>query len=679
MPAKRPIQWLRAWTVTVFGLPVLLTLALGGTWASEAAPPRQQTAQAAQLTSTPAGGQDTLDTLQRAQIPPRDRIDLARRLLRIKTVPTPPSVPPVYKVGDTRQFRASNTDTDQDFTFTAKLWYATPRVYMWFQSDYQPDPDAVRRGAESFETRILPVIYEYFGREVRPGIDGDDHLYIVHVQGLGRSVGGYFDSDSEYSKSIVPSSNEAQLFFINLDTMGRQIGMPLYEGVLTHEMQHMVHANVDRNETAWLNEGLSELAAALAGYRSSLGFAPSFLRRPQTQLNAWSNIEESSPHYGAAYLFVSYFLQRFGEDALKALVAEPADGLESVAKVLRQIGARDPLTGKQVSVEDLFADWTVANLLNNPKAGDGRFAYSGSPTLPAPFIAGEATLDAPQRLALAQWGTTYLSISAPGRYLLSFQGESPVRVVPAEPHSGKKFWWSNRGDQIDTRLTRHFDLRGVRKATLNFWLWFATETDWDYGYVEVSTDGGQTWTALRTQDSGPAGGHRNLYGPAYTGLSAGLSASVAQSTPSPDRQPHREAEWRAQSLDLSAYTGKEILVRFEYITDDTVNEAGLLIDDISLPEIGYTSDAETGDDGWMAEGWVRIENVLPQRYLIQAVENDTAPRVFRLLGPADGTSGEWMLEVGGEISSVVLVLSGLTEGTTEEAAAQITVKMASAN
>jgi hypothetical protein len=55
------------------------------------------------------------------------------------------------------------------------------------------------------------------------------------------------------------------------------------------------------------------------------------------------------------------------------------------------------------------------------------------------------------------------------------------------------------------------------------------------------------------------------------------------------------------------------------------------------------------------------------------------PRVFRLLGPTDGTSGEWTLEVGGEVSSIVLAFSGLTEGTTENAAAQVTVRTAGAN
>ena len=45
-------------------------------------------------------------------------------------------------------------------------------------------------------------------------------------------------------------------------------------------------------------------------------------------------------------------------------------------------------------------------------------------------------------------------------------------------------------------------------------------------------------------------------------------------------------------MDLTPYAGKEILVRFEMITDDAVNMPGLLIDKIAIPEIGYTDNVE---------------------------------------------------------------------------------------
>jgi len=42
-------------------------------------------------------------------------------------------------------------------------------------------------------------------------------------------------------------------------------------------------------------------------------------------------------------------------------------------------------------------------------------------------------------------------------------------------------------------------------------------------------------------------------------------------------------------------------------------------------------------------------------------------RVFRLLGPEDGVKGNWTVSVGGDVSRLVIAVSGLTEFTTETA------------
>jgi immune inhibitor A len=107
------------------------------------------------------------------------------------------------------------------------------------------------------------------------------------------------------------------------------------------------------------------------------------------------------------------------------------------------------------------------------------------------------------------------------------------------------------------------------------------------------------------------------------------------------------------------------MLRFEYITDDSTTEQGMLLDDISIPEINYSTDAETDDGGWIPEGWVRIDNSLPERYVVQMVQYGQATQISRLLGPADGTSGQWSIKVGGDVTEVVISVSGLTEFTTE--------------
>jgi len=219
--------------------------------------------------------------------------------------------------------------------------------------------------------------------------------------------------------------------------------------------------------------------------------------------------------------------------------------------------------------------------------------------------------------------------------------------VPVDAHSGHYMVWSNRADESDTHLTRAFDLRDVSSATLRFWTWYHIEEGWDYAYVLVSTDGGARWIPLESARMTFDDPHSNAYGPGYTGHSGG---------------------WVEESIDLTPYAGQEILLRFEYITDDAVTQPGLIVDDIQIPEIGYAEDFESGDGGWQSEGWLRMDNRLPQHFLVQLVQPDAADGpVTRLLGPGDSPQGEWTITVGGEGGDAVLVVSGLAPVTTEPA------------
>lgn len=621
----------------------------------------------AQPTATPVpsgGAHDgvTLRLVEDTIIPPRDRIDLARRLLGVTDIPAPPTTPPrELKIGTVLTFWADNLDEDESFQVEAQLVYKTAHVYMFVEVGQKVDRTAIRRSADVFETVVRPRVHEVFGTEWLPGIDGDPHLYVLHAANLGGWVAAYYGSASQYPSAAVPRSNQHEMFYVNLDTMNWAIGTPYYEGVLAHEFQHMVHWNVDPNEDTWINEGLSELAAMLAGYGAS-GFAPSFLETPDIQLNTWPEEDGRGAHYGASFLFMAYLYQRYGETAIVTLVRNPANGLQSVAQTLDAIGATDPATGAPVSLVDLFADWVVANRLQDPTVADGRYAY----THPAMQSLAQAAITrdiaptgTPLALTAPQWGAHTLRLrggAEPQRVRLAFQGSETVSIVPVDAHSGQYMWWSNRGDESDTRLTRAFDLSGVSRATLTYWAWYHIEDLWDYAYVMVSTDGGATWTPLATPRTTAEDPHDNAYGPGYTGHSGG---------------------WVQETVDLTPYAGQNVLVRFEYITDDTVTQPGLIVDDISIPEIGYADDFERGDGGWQSEGWLRMDNRLPQHFLVQLVQpgNAAAP-VTRLLGQADAPQGEWEITVGGAPGDAVIIVSGLAPVTTQPAGYNLTVSVA---
>ena len=176
------------------------------------------------------------------------------------------------------------------------------------------------------------------------------------------------------------------------------------------------------------------------------------------------------------------------------------------------------------------------------------------------------------------------------------------RVIPTDPHSGATFWWSDRADSYDATLTRPVDLRTEASASLTFWTWYEIEKEYDYGYVEASTDGGATWQTLKgtgTTSADPLG--HNL-GNGYTNVSGN----------------GKEPAWVQERVDLTPYAGKEILVRFEYVTDEGRALGGFALDDIEL-STGFGDDAEAGDAGWVANGFVRSTNVVAERWVVQVI------------------------------------------------------------
>jgi hypothetical protein len=129
-------------------------------------------------------------------------------------------------------------------------------------------------------------------------------------------------------------------------------------------------------------------------------------------------------------------------------------------------------------------------------------------------------------------------------------------VVSDDPdRPGDPVLFSGDGNSIDASAVTEVAVPAAA-PTLTFLAKYGAELGFDYGYVEVSTDGGATYTAVpgdRTVD-GPRG-------PALNGTTDGF-------------EPH--------SYDLSAYAGQTVLLGFRYVSDGGVNEGGLRLDDIAV-------------------------------------------------------------------------------------------------
>jgi immune inhibitor A len=592
---------------------------------------------------------ETLETLGNTDIPVNDLRELSMRLNGIDDIPLtlePPAVPP--KVGDQKAFWVTNTDTNQKFQVTATLRYETPHLYFWIENGVRYDPRDLEELCETFENHIYPTTREFFGSEWKPGVDGDDHLYILFARGLGGSVAGYFSSSDSYHPLAHPYSNGHEMFLISAE--GMSLSDPFLYGVLAHEFQHMIHWYRDRNETTWLNEGFSELAAFLNGYDQG-GFDRLYTRNPDIQLNDWPNDSSSTtPHYGASFLFVVYFLGRFGEEATQAVVNEEANGLESIDLVLEQLNSVDPLTGVIIGADDVFSDWVVTSYLQDDAVSDGRYTYSLYPSAPRP-PATENIRRCPtgvQTRDVRQYGVDYISIRCQGEYTLSFEGSISTRVLPIEPYSGEYYFWSNKGDESSMTLTRQFDFSNHSgPLTLSYWTWYDLEKDYDYLYLLATTDG-DFWQIVQTPSGNSENPSGNSYGWAYNGFSGG------------------GPRWIQENVDISAFAGQNVQFRFEYVTDAAVHGEGFVLDDVAVPEVGYFTDFEDSDGGWEAQGFARIKNVLPQNYRLALISVGRTTTVETIaLGP--DAALKIPLRIGQDVEEVILVVSGTTRFTREPA------------
>ncbi len=560
------------------------------------------------------------------------------------------AAPPSYKVGDTAKFWVSNSDTMKHTRVTAELKAVTEHVAMWVQQGVRINQADLEASAKRFEEKTYPTNREFFGSEWTPGVDNDVRLHILHARGLGENVAGYYSSADEYSRLVNEYSNEREMFYISADSGSARPNSEFYDGTLAHEFQHMIHWANDRNETSWVNEGMSELASYLNGFDPG-GMEYAYAEQPDTQLTTWADpsTESTIEHYGASYLFMSYFLQRFGEQMTKAVVASPRNGIPSFDEALTAAGQPERF-------DDVFADWVIANYLDLSEVDPaGRFGYVAIDTPGMVVAKTHRSYPVSGEEQVSQYGADYIQLRGNGAVTIQFTGQSQVAVVEASPE-GSHSWWSNRGDQSSATLTRAFDLRAVKSANLTFSVWYDIEEGWDYAYVAVSTDGGKRWQILQGRASSTENPVGNAFGPGWTGTSGG-----------------RTPGWIDEQVDLTPFAGQEILLRFQMVTDDAVNRPGLLLDNIAIPEIGYTDDGEAGAGGWEAAGWALIDNSLDQRWLVQLVKvSGDQVSVERLAVGPDGRGALAVADLGAA-DEVFLVISGLTPVTNEPAPYSYTI------
>lgn len=570
----------------------------------------------------PVNGQSTGDTdnpadpgayltefLARSITPPRrDDYSLYSRLKQdLGPNPARSTTKKPYQLGDKDTFWVLDQERVQYYQVSATLVAMTPHLYMFLDDKYKLNTTALKTAAEAFESKVYPTTRHYFGEEASPGVDNDPHLVILNTP--LKQAAGYFSAEDTLLQTVNPFSNEREMFY----AFGQPEALNGYLSLLAHEFQHMIEFNSIPNQDNWLNEGSSILSQKLNGF-SSDNYEAVFMSQPATQLDAWTCTSCGSgtiPYYGGGYTWLAYLNDHLGFETIRDIAGngQGLTGFNSVDYALSASGH------PELSSDSIFKQWVVANYMNR-RTADPLYSYKTlasqlNRVTPAkvPFSVSQNTLN--------QYAAQYFDVTASDAgFTLDFKGQPVTRLAPAAPHSGKMLWWGNRGDYSDSTLTREVDLSNATQATFKFWTWFDIEPNYDYLYIEASTDG-QKWEPLPGKYTTPVKPTSRAYGPAFTG----------QSEPdAPDLSDQQDivASWVQESVDLSKYAGKKIKLRLEYVTDEGYNRNGVLFDDFEIPEIGLRDDVEGGLNGWQASGFLRVNNLVPQRYAVQVISRDGA-------------------------------------------------------
>lgn len=528
----------------------------------------------------------TMQALEEAQVPAADRYDLAVRLQGVRDIPPALTMPVAWMPGDVQPFFVNATESAAAQQIPAELLAIGEHVLVWGEQALALSAEEAWSFAARFDTEVYQAVTDFWGIVPQPGVDADPRVVVLFTDQVQRGIAGYFSAQNTYPQAVIPASNEHEMITLHHAAVGLNTEDAL--SVAAHELQHLLRHQQDRNEFIWVDEGFSGLTQYTLGFGNLRNWSRPFVLNPQTQLNAWGTGVNRSAEYGAGFLFSLYFYERYGLEGLHRLSEEDADGLAGVDATLAALdGSR---------AEDFFADWVLANLLRD----DDRYGYQTLLALPQGNPWEIDVLPYQFQAEQRPYSTYYYQLlPSAEQFTISLDLPDAFPLLSSAAASGDWMWYSLRGDDSNPSLTRAFDLRDVENAALDYRIWYDLEEEWDYGYLSISADGGTTWDVQQTALMSDDDPNRRAYAAGYTGESL---------------------FWREESLSLDAYAGQEILVRFEVVTDDAVNQAGLALDDLRIEAIGYASDLETDGGGWQAEGWIRTDNRLAPRAWVQAVQ-----------------------------------------------------------
>ena len=401
------------------------------------------------------------------------------------------------------ELRAIGTDIE--------IWVALDLSF----PDSRPVPvitaDQVAYMVDEFDNNIYPITTQYFGTP--DFLDGSSAQQgDAYFEETGRSVmlvsnirdDMYYDASYPYYIVGFFWTVFEQAFdrnIISIDCMdwenriGDDVLRPnLYEGVVAHEYQHLIHSDYNPTDATFMNEGCSMYAEPLCGYGVSWGDIGAIMATPDNSLTVWEDQTAINilADYGAALMWTVYLSDNYGGAALISyFVQAGVSGVTGVEQALAHFGYTE-------TFDDVFHDWRIANLIHD--AGYDYTTFDLGTLAPEatrvyeitePFVTGITGTSFGETLSylgdptgvtkIGSYGSDYIKIAtvpAELNPLFSFNGDDSVALT------GRK---TVETDFIVTLIG--VDSLGAINAVETLNLNDATETYDDFPLNTLTTDG----------------------------------------------------------------------------------------------------------------------------------------------------------------------------------------------
>ncbi len=283
-----------------------------------------------------------------------------------------------FAIGDTQTFWTKNIVENKFEETRAVLKAIGKNCYVFLEEGKTLAPEAIEKVRKSFDEVIYPTNTTNFGSEWKPGIDGDDRIYLLMFDikdgynGTGGFVGGYFYAIDAYQQEKLPAhlkSNEREMLYLDINPSDP--ASDRFQNTIAHEFQHMIHFNQDSSEYTWVNEACSQIAPYLCGFGHA-NQVVSFMRTPDNSLTAWSK-QQMLANYGQVYLWNYYILHHYLRENpemrtqfFKSLVASKKQGVAGYVEALGAVSRGFTQT---------FDRFAIANFVNDTRVAKGEFGY----------------------------------------------------------------------------------------------------------------------------------------------------------------------------------------------------------------------------------------------------------------------------------------------------------------